>query len=832
MDDEKKTVYDEKIDLEETTLLNDEEIFDGVNLDDPVRMYLNELRRIKLLTTEEEIELAKRIKIGDKEAAKKMAEANLRLVVSIAKHFYLKNQSGSMTFLDMIQEGNLGLLKAVRKFDVSLGYKFSTYATWWIKQAIQRGIQDKNEEIRIPVHHQESYNRYISFINRYEKQNGQKASDELIMDTLDITPNTLSKLKQLHKFKPDSLNRIIDSSNKNGKELGSFVSSKTNYSRAFEKRLDNKRLLAAFKDHFSSFDYYVVYYRFLSNPQRTLESVGQDLHCTREYVRQLERKLEPRMKPLLINNNGSLEVNPDKVREYTLSQLDKKCVEPVDIRRYILFYYLKTSGILENLEYYIIYWLDFATEKKDIKQIAIETDTPLDELVKIKEVAKSKIKDLVSSGRFDEEKSKLIKKPSDIKKILQSDFSPATDTLTSTFAKEHFEDYSFDDFISIYGVFYNNSDAKHKRLLERYFNKFEAKDLTEFELFLAAKEVNLKLAKLSIPSTLPTSILMATYTANKNQFNEQEQTYLDYILFKTFPKELSEFEKQDKTSLDYIFLKTFSKEPPVPEKDSFIKSADSNRDYLISKLEGIYFGINSFFLNFVSEEQVSPVLNNPLAKNFDFEYAREVIDLPDLPLYGNTELQVNLFKMFFGEDGHLRTSPLIAAKNLNVDISPSSINKAIYNVMLAICKYKTGFRKTKEFSDEQIIDYYKKHKDDLAKEELIAFDNLLERLNNGDELIRSKSDIPDSLNYRFLQEYENPPFSFKSSNQQFVINVLKTYPLSARTVSTLMQYFKITPRTLMSDEEKTTVIRLLSDLLSAKKRLKESNVIKLQKEID
>ena len=130
---------------------------DGVNMDDPVRMYLKEIGKVPLLTTEEEIELAKRMELGDEEARKKLAEANLRLVVSIAKRYVGRG----MQFLDLIQEGNLGLIKAVEKFEYKKGYKFSTYATWWIRQAITRAIADQARTIRIPVHMVETINRLV-----------------------------------------------------------------------------------------------------------------------------------------------------------------------------------------------------------------------------------------------------------------------------------------------------------------------------------------------------------------------------------------------------------------------------------------------------------------------------------------------------------------------------------------------------------------------------------------------------------------------------------------------------------------------------------------------
>lgn len=152
---------------------SDVSLLEGVSVDDPVRMYLKEIGRVPLLTAEEEIELAKRIEEGDEEARRKLAEANLRLVVSIAKRYVGRG----MLFLDLIQEGNLGLLKAVEKFDYRKGYKFSTYATWWIRQAVTRAIADQARTIRIPVHMVETINKLMRISRQLLQEYRQRAYD-------------------------------------------------------------------------------------------------------------------------------------------------------------------------------------------------------------------------------------------------------------------------------------------------------------------------------------------------------------------------------------------------------------------------------------------------------------------------------------------------------------------------------------------------------------------------------------------------------------------------------------------------------------------------------
>ena len=178
--DEEILLTEEDVDVENLDLT----IPDGVSIEDPVRMYLKEIGKVPLLSAEEEIELAKRMEMGDESAKKRLAEANLRLVVSIAKRYVGRG----MLFLDLIQEGNLGLIKAVEKFDYRKGYKFSTYATWWIRQAITRAIADQARTIRIPVHMVETINKLIRVSRQLLQELGREPTPEEISEEMKISP--------------------------------------------------------------------------------------------------------------------------------------------------------------------------------------------------------------------------------------------------------------------------------------------------------------------------------------------------------------------------------------------------------------------------------------------------------------------------------------------------------------------------------------------------------------------------------------------------------------------------------------------------------------------
>ena len=205
--DEEEEVEVEKIDLS---------VPDGVSIEDPVRMYLKEIGKVPLLSAEEEIELAKRMELGDQEAKKRLAEANLRLVVSIAKRYVGRG----MLFLDLIQEGNLGLIKAVEKFDYRKGYKFSTYATWWIRQAITRAIADQARTIRIPVHMVETINKLIRVSRQLLQELGREPTPEEIAKEMDMP---VERVREILKISQEPVSLETPIGEEEDSHLGDFI---------------------------------------------------------------------------------------------------------------------------------------------------------------------------------------------------------------------------------------------------------------------------------------------------------------------------------------------------------------------------------------------------------------------------------------------------------------------------------------------------------------------------------------------------------------------------------------------------------------------------------
>jgi RNA polymerase primary sigma factor len=259
---------------------------EGVSIDDPVRMYLKEIGRVPLLTAEEEVILAKRMDEGDEEAAKRLAEANLRLVVSIAKRYVGRG----MLFLDLIQEGNLGLMKAVEKFDYKKGYKFSTYATWWIRQAITRAIADQARTIRIPVHMVETINKLIRVSRQLLQQLGREPLPEEIAKEMEIS---VDRVREIMKIAQEPVSLETPIGEEEDSHLGDFIEDQDAPAPADAASfMLLKEQLEEVLDTLTPREEKVLRLRFgLDDGRaRTLEEVGQNFGVTRERIRQIEAK--------------------------------------------------------------------------------------------------------------------------------------------------------------------------------------------------------------------------------------------------------------------------------------------------------------------------------------------------------------------------------------------------------------------------------------------------------------------------------------------------------------------------------------------------------------
>lgn len=286
LEDEKEDAEDEEIKLEDFSDLK------GFNIDDPVKMYLKEIGKIPLLSADEERILAENMEAGDIEAKKKLAETNLRLVVSIAKRYVGRG----MQFLDLIQEGNMGLMKAVEKFDFRRGFKFSTYATWWIRQAITRSIADQARTIRIPVHMVETINKLVRIERQLVQELGREPTNEEISEHMGIEVDKVNEIRKIAQ-EPVSLETPIGE--EDDSHLGDFIEDETaiapdeaaNFSMLKEQL---NQVLSTLSDREKK----VLELRFGLNDgtPRTLEEVGKEFEVTRERIRQIEAKALRKLK--------------------------------------------------------------------------------------------------------------------------------------------------------------------------------------------------------------------------------------------------------------------------------------------------------------------------------------------------------------------------------------------------------------------------------------------------------------------------------------------------------------------------------------------------------
>ena len=271
---------------DEVEIIDDVDVLEGVSTEDPVRMYLKEIGNVPLLSTEEEVELAKKVEQGDEEAKKSLTEANLRLVVSIAKKYVGRG----MPFLDLIQEGNMGLMKAVDKFDYTKGYKFSTYATWWIRQAITRGIADTGRTIRVPVHMVETINKTLRMTRTLLQELGREPTPEEVAERLNVP---VSKVREVLKISRDPVSLDTPIGEEDDSHLGDFIEDDSALSPADSAAFSMLRAeLGTALESLTDRERQVVQLRFglIDGRARTLEEVGKEFNVTRERIRQIEAK--------------------------------------------------------------------------------------------------------------------------------------------------------------------------------------------------------------------------------------------------------------------------------------------------------------------------------------------------------------------------------------------------------------------------------------------------------------------------------------------------------------------------------------------------------------
>ena len=1223
-DENQKILLDDE---EEVELLSDEEILADLPLTDPVRMYLTEMGSIDQLTPEEEKEVFAKVALGDEKAKKHAAEANLRLVVSIAKRY---TWSG-LHFLELIQEGNLGLLTAVEKFDLARGTKFSTCATPWIRQAIGRAIHDKDGNIRVPVHMHESKRKYTRFIKEYQLAYGMHPTKEEVLEALKklkIPTTRLAEIHELHKLNTTSIEQKVGDDE--SAELENFIVVDSDEYDNILEDYDRKILLYSIKERVDSFEYYVLYSRFFSDPIKRLEELGIECGVSRERIRQVEAKGLRKIRRFFSVQNGQLVYNKLPIKEININQINRINLIPISFEQTSLLYYAKENGVLTNEEYYVLYYLHYAPFKRSIQHLANKMGVSLDLIKQINNDALQKFETLLNEKSL-KIREYLIKKYRTINEIMNLELTPNYEPINYHIVESYFNNLSFNEFIEKYADNYEKLNYSQKRDLNLYFHQESEVEVSKPDLYLAEREINLTLSGFNKPTSLPLSLLRKTYFNNKHLFAERQQAVIEYAIFKmidtqefqerygdvnknsfaTITEELfdrlerihlgihnyhryllsksqvievlenpkyvfSDLERQilklsygintikhtnaqiatilgidnddvsdrlrrarvkvinfqlsrtdwhikkdyskyasyldnmqysftkecremliahlinnesyddivKRTGLssyrvsniitegirrlkmfDYGILKplTFSEEelkdffnyrkskysdlekewinlrffsgltnqeicdlnPNIDKREikefftrfinqmtsfqcrnielieedyinevrahitdslfndneremisfnhgitslynpdgeklssqqmlekyslkttqysTFIKKVRNklkekkagflfpefgiiSRDELINilkdprlpisedakeilmHLKGIgdyellsldeiakkfkmskasirrrylratllikeyqagelepkysyeldimpllkYFseydrffiekvyrdgipmtklcydmeitrdrGIQNF--NRVKTNLLALLKKDPLAKRFDFDYARKVINNDDLPLYGNRENLIKIYQMYFGENNYSKTSAPQIIKELSLSHSYSGVIKAVYTVMSAVEKYKLGIRKAKEFTTEEIINYYQKYKNEMQQSELIAFERIFNNLENQNSLNRKRGWIPPDINYRLLKEYHELKFSFEKTDYEKVRQILLRNRLTNETQKTLKTAYGISNRSLMSGKTKLQILKMLNGFYQQEKTMEHKN---------
>ena len=401
---------------------------------DIVKMYLKEIGSIPLLTVDEEVALAKRISEGDESAKEELALANLRLVVNAAKRYNYSN----VHILDLIQEGNIGLLKATGKYKLGYETRFSTYAMWWIRQAMNAFIyRDKN--IRIPENVELDRKKYRSFYYTFEKTHGVAPSEEKIMQELDITETQIQKIKSLDNLQTESLNNTSHLKNK-VVELSEKIPVEEKAYLDLETLVDEKMVQFLFKEKLTKYEYYILYSTTFAKPVKSLADLGREFFVSRQRMKEKETEAFEKVKGFLEKEEASLKVKESFIKKYDLSEIKNTNLVPRSYVECLTLYYAKKE-ILTKEEYYIFYELNFKEKKMEVEVLADRLGISSKDLLWLN-------KDIMKRVLLEATKKNLLRVKNELltqriysNEIMSLDFKPILTPLEYEEMKEFFNSY-------------------------------------------------------------------------------------------------------------------------------------------------------------------------------------------------------------------------------------------------------------------------------------------------------------------------------------------------------------------------------------------------------
>ena len=584
---------------EEIDILSAEELEQSLAIDDPVKAFLAEAREYPLLTADQEKDLARTIKNGDDfarhQAIQKFVEHNILLVASIAKRY----GSNEMSLLDLIQEGCLGVMNAAEKFDPDLGFKFSTYATYWIRQAIRRSIDNKAGNIRVPVYRRSELRKYVNFINKYQADNGEAPADEVVQRELGMPADTIAALKELNKLNTTSINQPVGDDATG--ELGDFLTSSTDSYADIDQEIDQKLLLLSIRERLNNRDYYIIYSRIFASPIKSLEELGKEFGLSRERIRQYEAGALNKIKPMMVNNKDS---RNGITKKYTLKQIDLMNLTPLSYIQYVWLYLIKTNQILTDYEYYVVYYLYFDHNKHSINNIAKKLGFPLVDVERTANTALETIEAYMAVEDIELAKTILAAEHNSSRQVMELDISPVSEYEVMEFKQIEavVSKLSFTELTTYFSDYFNGLSPQEKELLKTYLEPI-GEQLKVEDLKVAEREINLHLAGYYRSGFLPEAMLQKTYQANKASFTHEQQAVIEYCIFKTLAKSELDALCAHMSHNNITGIKTLA----------------------LVKLEKMYFKVDNFFGSLLNQEELSLVLSNP--KHAFTDMQRKVLSL-------------------------------------------------------------------------------------------------------------------------------------------------------------------------------------------------------------
>jgi len=556
--------------IEEIQLLTNKELDDYFTTD-ALKLYMQDVKRYPLLNEQEEKESMLAYKKGDITAFHKLINSNLRLVVSIAYKY--KKWIEHLQFLDIIQEGNLGLIKAIEKFDSKKVNKLSTYATWWIEQSITRVIDEKEKEIRKPIHVEEEIRKYKKIIAEYNKKGHEIPSDKELCQILNISNERLINVKKAMQITTTSLNTPVKDDEK--KELEDFIPDiRKQYEELLNSLIDNQ-IMIVLKEKLKPIEYYVLYHRLLSSNSKTIETLSDSVGISKQAIQQIEAKVINKIKKYFENDSKLLSITLQKLSGVAKHDIKKLRTTPIEPNNIILYFYVR-DHLNEDEKKYLSYKL-FGKYNLTSQELSKELQIKKENISFIEAEIQKKIAICLKNEIKFKNFRKAFKKNFGTK-MFTMNVEDKIEMIDYDLIKERYFSLSYEDIICLFDKDYWHLSASSRNLLERFYSNPPENTISNHQMEM---EVNLlKYDYRHKSKNIPTEKLYKTYIKYKDKFKKPYQLYLECIIFK----------KRDRNDFDEKYKESdFSK----------IKF------YLINRLERMYYDIPSIgILKFTKEKYI------------------------------------------------------------------------------------------------------------------------------------------------------------------------------------------------------------------------------------